>query len=145
MQRFQVPYNLKEIPEVQEYLNGAFENAKHHGDLQDLYRRSLLVEPKQPADTPPGPPANDMRQLFSWATRSQAQQPSPTTYYLPGWSLFHHWTLLGLSVATLHFELFSNSVTSLFSISSHFSPIYSITLHLFAVCLFVRNTIGTSR
>jgi son of sevenless len=41
MQRFQVPYNLKEIPEVQEYLNGAFENAKHHGDLQDLYRRRL--------------------------------------------------------------------------------------------------------
>lgn len=92
MQRFQIPYNLKKIPEVQEYLHGAFENAKHHGDLQDLYRRrfvsallylclptnplnSLLVEPKQPADTPPGPPANDMRQLFSWATRSQPQQP----------------------------------------------------------------------
>lgn len=42
MQRFQVPYNLKEIPEVQEYLNGAFENAKHHGDLQDLYRRRFV-------------------------------------------------------------------------------------------------------
>lgn len=39
MQRFQVPYNLKKIPEVQEYLNVAFENSKHHGDLQDLYRR----------------------------------------------------------------------------------------------------------
>ncbi|KIM89141.1 hypothetical protein PILCRDRAFT_768369 [Piloderma croceum F 1598] len=77
MQRFQVPYNLKAIPEVQEYLNGAFEKAKHHGDLQDLYRRSLLVEPKQPADTLPGPPTSDMRQLFSWATRSQPQQPSP--------------------------------------------------------------------
>ncbi|TFK40534.1 ras guanine nucleotide exchange factor domain-containing protein [Crucibulum laeve] len=68
MQRFQVPYNLKAIPEVQEYLNVAFENAKHHGDLQDLYNRSLLVEPKQPADTPP---TGDMRQLFNWATRSQ--------------------------------------------------------------------------
>ncbi|KAG2156000.1 ras guanine nucleotide exchange factor domain-containing protein [Suillus bovinus] len=69
MQRFQVPYNLKKIPEVQEYLQMAFEKAKHHGDLQDLYRRSLLVEPKQPADTPP---PSDMRQLFNWATRSQA-------------------------------------------------------------------------
>jgi hypothetical protein len=39
MQRFQKPYNLKEIPEVQAYLNVAFENSKHHGDLQDLYRR----------------------------------------------------------------------------------------------------------
>ncbi|KIJ17756.1 hypothetical protein PAXINDRAFT_154335 [Paxillus involutus ATCC 200175] len=73
MQRFQVPYNLKKIPEVQEYLNVAFENSKHHGDLQDLYRRSLLVEPKQPADTPP---PSDMRHLFNWATRSQAQQPT---------------------------------------------------------------------
>ncbi|KAF8903143.1 ras guanine nucleotide exchange factor domain-containing protein [Gymnopilus junonius] len=69
MQRFQSPYNLKAIPEVQEYLNVAFENSKHHGDLQDLYRRSLLVEPKQPADNPP---VSDMRQLFNWATRSQA-------------------------------------------------------------------------
>ncbi|KAH7911736.1 ras guanine nucleotide exchange factor domain-containing protein, partial [Hygrophoropsis aurantiaca] len=73
MQRFQVPYNLKKIPEVQEYLQVAFENAKHHGDLQDLYRRSLLVEPRQPADNPP---TSDMRQLFNWATRSQAQQPT---------------------------------------------------------------------
>ncbi len=39
MQRFQTPYHLKEIPEVQEYLNAAFDKCKHHGDLQDLYRR----------------------------------------------------------------------------------------------------------
>lgn len=43
MQRFQVPYKLKGIPEVQEYLNGAFANAKHHGDLQDLYRRRFVL------------------------------------------------------------------------------------------------------
>ncbi|KAF9468519.1 ras guanine nucleotide exchange factor domain-containing protein [Collybia nuda] len=73
MQRFQVPYNLKAIPEVQEYLNVAFENSRHHGDLQDLYRRSLLVEPRQPADAPP---VGDMRQLFNWATRSQSQAAS---------------------------------------------------------------------
>ncbi|KAJ6621899.1 ras guanine nucleotide exchange factor domain-containing protein [Mycena sp. CBHHK59/15] len=72
MQRFQVPYQLRAIPEVQEYLNGAFENSRHHGDLQDLYRRSLLVEPRQAADAP----VADMRQLFSWATRSQATTPS---------------------------------------------------------------------
>lgn len=43
MQRFQVPYNLKAIPEVQEYLNVAFENSRHHGDLQDLYRRRYVT------------------------------------------------------------------------------------------------------
>ncbi|THH20117.1 hypothetical protein EW146_g1212 [Bondarzewia mesenterica] len=73
MQRFQVPYTLKEIPEVQAYLTLAFENSRHHGDLQDLYRRSLLVEPKQPADTPP---SGDVRQLFTWAGRSLTGQPA---------------------------------------------------------------------
>jgi hypothetical protein len=67
MQRFQVPYNLKAIPEVQQYLNVAFERARHHGDLQDLYRRSLLVEPKQAADTVT---ASNMRHWFSLATQS---------------------------------------------------------------------------
>ncbi|KAJ6559047.1 ras guanine nucleotide exchange factor domain-containing protein [Mycena vulgaris] len=73
MQRFQVPYQLRGIPEVQEYLNGAFEKTRHHGDLHDLYRRSLLVEPKQAADTTA---ANDMRQIFGWATKSLATTPS---------------------------------------------------------------------
>ena len=39
MQRFQVPYNLKELPEVQDYLKDAFEQSKNRTDLQDLYRR----------------------------------------------------------------------------------------------------------
>ncbi|KAJ3567040.1 hypothetical protein NP233_g6622 [Leucocoprinus birnbaumii] len=69
MQRFQVQYNLKAIPEVQDFLNSSFETSKRSGDFQDLYRRSLLVEPKQPADSAP---TSDMRQLFNWATRSQS-------------------------------------------------------------------------
>ncbi|EKM51898.1 uncharacterized protein PHACADRAFT_150712 [Phanerochaete carnosa HHB-10118-sp] len=73
MQRFQVPYNLKEIPEVQEYLKDEFEQSKNRTDLQDLYRRSLLVEPKRPADQPP---SGDMRQLFQWATRTQTSVAS---------------------------------------------------------------------
>ena len=43
MQRFQVSYNLKAIPEIQEYLNVCFENARKHGDLKDLYRRRSVV------------------------------------------------------------------------------------------------------
>ncbi|TBU31873.1 ras GEF [Dichomitus squalens] len=70
MQRFQVPYNLKEIPEVQVYLRDAFEKSQRQGDLQDLYRRSLLVEPKQSAEAPPS--SDVPRQLFAWASRSQS-------------------------------------------------------------------------
>ncbi|KAI0632025.1 ras GEF [Trametes polyzona] len=77
MQRFQVPYNLKEIPEVQVYLRDAFEKSQRRGDLQDLYRRSLLVEPKQSAETPP---SSDVRQLFAWASRSQPSvAPTPAS------------------------------------------------------------------
>ncbi|KAJ4482001.1 ras guanine nucleotide exchange factor domain-containing protein [Lentinula aciculospora] len=76
MQRFQVPYHLKDIPEAQEYLAQVFQASQRKGDLQDLYRRSLLVEPKQPADAPPSGPSGDMRQLFTWASRTQTQAVS---------------------------------------------------------------------
>lgn len=39
MQRFQITYNFKEIPEAQEYLAFTFEKSKRQGDIQDLYRR----------------------------------------------------------------------------------------------------------
>jgi hypothetical protein len=39
MQRFQAPYTLKEISEVQQYLAFVLKNTKSEGDLQDLYRR----------------------------------------------------------------------------------------------------------
>lgn len=76
MQRFQVPYNLKAIPEVQEFLKDALEKSRHRGDLQDLYRRSLLVEPKQPADVPP---TSDVRQLFNWTNRSHSHASTSTS------------------------------------------------------------------
>ncbi|KAI0031075.1 ras guanine nucleotide exchange factor domain-containing protein [Vararia minispora EC-137] len=71
LQRFQVPYTFQVIPEVQTFLHDAFERSKHHGDLQDLYRRSLLVEPKQLADTPPASDARSV--LFPWSK----QTPTP--------------------------------------------------------------------
>ncbi|KAL1744439.1 ras guanine nucleotide exchange factor domain-containing protein [Schizophyllum fasciatum] len=77
MQRFQVPYNLKEIPEVHEYLNFVFQKSRRNGDLQDLYRRSLMVEPKRSADAPPPTPAIEGKQLFPWTSRSQSTQPQP--------------------------------------------------------------------
>ncbi|KAJ6485878.1 ras guanine nucleotide exchange factor domain-containing protein [Mycena sanguinolenta] len=46
MQRFQVPYQLQAIPEVQIYLNYCFENSRH-GDRQALYRRRPLTTQQQ--------------------------------------------------------------------------------------------------
>ena len=41
-----------------------------------FFSSSLLVEPKQPADTVP---MSDMRQLFNWATRSQSTTTTAAT------------------------------------------------------------------
>lgn len=54
---------------------------------------SLLVEPKQPADTPP---TSDVRQLFGWASRSH--QATPTSAWSYAHSLHHVTTWLFPSI-----------------------------------------------
>jgi son of sevenless-like protein len=43
MQRFHVPYNLKAIPEIQEYLHASFEDSRTKNDMHDLYRRRFVT------------------------------------------------------------------------------------------------------
>jgi len=47
MQKFQRPYNLVEVPELQEYLKEKFENSKSGGNPDVLYRQSLGIEPRE--------------------------------------------------------------------------------------------------
>ncbi|BGP20078.1 hypothetical protein JCM10213_002672 [Rhodosporidiobolus nylandii] len=49
LQRFQVPYQLVEVPEIQGYLAHQLEGLKNGQDAQSLYRQSLLIEPRQPS------------------------------------------------------------------------------------------------
>jgi len=68
VQRFQsVPYNLHPVPEIQKYLTHVIENAKSTSDLHDLYRRSLILEPRQASDAAP---PDTKSGLLGWATRS---------------------------------------------------------------------------
>ncbi|CBQ71729.1 guanyl nucleotide exchange factor Sql2 [Sporisorium reilianum SRZ2] len=58
VQRFQVPYNLVEVPEMQKFLKGALDDvqgAQGGRGADDLYRRSLLLEPR--AGSKAGAPA----------------------------------------------------------------------------------------
>lgn len=84
LQRFQIPYRIAEIPEMQTWID--FEISRIHNskaaDVQHLYRRSLLLEPREnqlhkPAtespSLPPPPPSALPREpsgkldLFSWS------------------------------------------------------------------------------
>ncbi|KAG9018074.1 hypothetical protein FRB90_012370 [Tulasnella sp. 427] len=68
VQRFQtMPYNLQAVPEIQKYLNNVIEKSKNTGDLQDLYRRSLVLEPRQASDAAP---PDSKSGLLGWASRN---------------------------------------------------------------------------
>ncbi|KAG8957398.1 hypothetical protein FRC03_010193 [Tulasnella sp. 419] len=70
MQRFQSrPYLLASVPEIQRFLTQAIENAKNTGDLQDLYRRSLVIEPRQASDSAPPDSKSGKSDWLNWASR----------------------------------------------------------------------------
>ena len=48
LQRFQIPYRLQEVPGIQQYFHNQLEKVRREkgNDVSELYRRSLLVEPK---------------------------------------------------------------------------------------------------
>lgn len=60
MIRFQQPYNLKEVAEIQHYLNYTLDRSRLIVSDDELDRLSQLIESKQPDDNPKG---ND---LFNW-------------------------------------------------------------------------------
>ncbi|KAG8886253.1 hypothetical protein FRB97_006257 [Tulasnella sp. 331] len=70
VQRFQsTPYSLQPVPEIQKYLSHVIEKGKNTGDLHDLYRRSLVLEPRQASDAVP---PDSKSGLLGWATRNQS-------------------------------------------------------------------------
>lgn len=67
LQRFQVPFNFTEMPECQRFIVHALDNLQHGGSPDSLYRRSLLVEPREPASADVPAYDNGGRvPLFNW-------------------------------------------------------------------------------
>ncbi|KAI5477802.1 ras GEF [Pseudohyphozyma bogoriensis] len=64
LQRFQVPYNLNEVPEIQDYLNRALDTLQHGGDVTSLYRQSLMLEPRDGGSS--SIPNSSRTDLFNW-------------------------------------------------------------------------------
>ncbi|GAA5985467.1 hypothetical protein JCM5350_004008 [Sporobolomyces pararoseus] len=68
LQRFQVPYTLVEVPELQTLLSNMLEGPLKHGqDAQSLYRQSLMIEPRSNApSTKSGSTEGKSRDVFNW-------------------------------------------------------------------------------
>lgn len=55
LQRFQIPYRIAEVPEMQEWIDSQIDRVHNSqtADVQHLYRRSLLLEPREPPQPKP--------------------------------------------------------------------------------------------
>ncbi|EJU03132.1 ras GEF [Dacryopinax primogenitus] len=80
MQRFQKAYNLLEINEAQHFLQFALRESRTSGDHKDLYRRSLLIEPRESSAEPASADTVKSRtDIFGWAARSLGQTNTANT------------------------------------------------------------------
>ena len=90
LQRFQIPYRLTEIPELQEWIQAQIVRVKsspEHENIQQYYRKSLLLEPRetlQPRTSPTeahsaGNSASSREKfdIFAW-THSNRNAPAVT-------------------------------------------------------------------
>lgn len=77
LQRFQIPYRLAEIPELQEWIQAQIVRVKStsdHENFQQYYRKSLLLEPREnnfPRPSPIEPTSSfsgkDKFDIFGWS------------------------------------------------------------------------------
>jgi hypothetical protein len=88
LQRFQIPYRLTEVPELQAWMQNELVRVRSNGDetTQIFYRRSLVLEPREQcrsatnlaAQSESNPPsildnAKDKFDFLSWTTQSKAK------------------------------------------------------------------------
>ncbi|KIW17894.1 hypothetical protein PV08_05089 [Exophiala spinifera] len=84
LQRFQVPYRLAEISELQTWMQDQLVRVRSAGDksFQMHYRRSLILEPREPnkspnPDMPQSAKDKDKFDLFNWTHLLQKEKPVP--------------------------------------------------------------------
>jgi hypothetical protein len=88
LQRFQIPYRLTEIPEVQEWIQAQIVRVKSSSDfenVQQYYRKSLLLEPREtiPRPSPIEPSgsfsAKEKFDLFAWTHSKERSAAASAT------------------------------------------------------------------
>lgn len=92
LQRFQIPYRLTELPDLQDWLSAQINSVREGGDQGNVqvsyYRKSLLLEPRETAsraapEVTPNPHAggtgSSRTDLFAWMTRDRSAHASTPT------------------------------------------------------------------
>ncbi|CRG85493.1 Cell division control protein 25 [Talaromyces islandicus] len=88
LQRFQIPYRLTEVPELQAWMQDQFVRVRSSGEksFQNYYRRSLVLEPREaPRGIPDSSspvtrePVKDKFDFLSWAHSSKAKSIMTTS------------------------------------------------------------------
>lgn len=90
LQRFQIPYSLTEIPELQDWIHSQIRRVKHSSEnehVQQLYRKSLLLEPRETqnmcrnhSDVSFPLLPKEKFDLFSWAYKDRSNSITPSTH-----------------------------------------------------------------
>lgn len=65
-QRFQIPYRLAEVPELQTWIQDELVRVRENSEMQAFYRRSLVLEPRE---APPPPPPETTPSLLESASQ----------------------------------------------------------------------------
>ncbi|KAI1102031.1 ras GEF [Jackrogersella minutella] len=86
LQRFQIPYRLAEVPDMQEWIQAQVTRVKEldQGNVQvSYYRKSLLLEPREnllrtPVDGAVTTPAGQRTDLFGWISRDRHNNHNPS-------------------------------------------------------------------
>ncbi|KAH7237625.1 ras guanine nucleotide exchange factor domain-containing protein [Fusarium redolens] len=90
LQRFQIPYRLTEVPDMQDWMSSQISHLRdsEEGNVQvTYYRKSLLLEPRETASRPPVDSSaasivgvgGGRPDLFSWISRDRGTStPTPT-------------------------------------------------------------------
>ncbi|KAJ5176358.1 uncharacterized protein N7482_002235 [Penicillium canariense] len=73
LQRFQIPYRLTEVPELQTWMQNELVRVRSNGELtaQTFYRRSLVLEPREPSRS-----GGNLQALAQAQAQSQTQAGS---------------------------------------------------------------------
>ena len=90
LQRFQIPYRLTEVPELQEWIQAQIVRVKsssEHGNVQQFYRKSLLLEPRENLQPRASPvegqsglhnATKEKFDIFAWTHSSRSGQALPS-------------------------------------------------------------------